>query len=69
MDNEASNDLKAALTKHNLSYQLVPPHLPYGVMRPSELFAHSKAISWLAWQLVIPTSQSQSGIAFSSKLN
>ena len=27
MDNEASNSLKHALIKHNIDYQLVPPHL------------------------------------------
>jgi hypothetical protein len=27
LDNKASNDLKKALKKHDLSYQLVPPHV------------------------------------------
>ena len=27
LDNECSNDLKAALTKHNKSYELTPPNM------------------------------------------
>jgi hypothetical protein len=67
LDNEALADLKTALAKYDLTYQLVPPHLLR--MLQNELSVPTRATSWRALQHVILTFPFPNGIKSYSKLN
>jgi hypothetical protein len=68
LDNEASTELKRALAKYDLSYQLVPP-MSIAETLLSAGFAPPKVIFWRVWSLAILTFPSLNGTVAYSKLN